>query len=148
MSLKQNAIIIKKYPNRRLYNTNTSDYITLSDVRKLVLDSIEFEVIDSKTGADLTRLTLAQIIFEQENTGSYLLNSEFLKQLIIYYDDNLCNILPTYLDLTMKNFYQQQDAMRKISEKTLDTLSPVSLLEKISQNNINIFEKTMQMLFK
>jgi polyhydroxyalkanoate synthesis repressor PhaR len=146
MEEKNNSIIIKKYPNRRLYNTSISDYITLADVRQLVLGGFDFIVTDAKTGMDLTRITLAQIIFEQENTGSYLLNTNFLRQLIVFYDDNLINILPQYLELTMKSFNQNQDHLRNMTSP-LESIAPISIIEKITENNINIFEKTMKMFF-
>jgi polyhydroxyalkanoate synthesis repressor PhaR len=146
MPEESSLIIIKKYPNRRLYNTNISDYITLADVRKLVLDGYDFIVKDAKSGIDLTRITLAQIIFEQENTGSYLLNTNFLRQLIVFYDDNLINILPQYLELTMKSFNQHQDNLRNMTSP-IESITPISIIEKITENNINIFEKTMKMFF-
>src|SRR5579871_3533446 len=94
-------IIIKKYANRRLYNTGTSSYITLEQLCDMVKEGVEFEVRDARTGEDITRQVLAQIIFEEESKGQHLLPIRFLRQLIRFYGDSLQAFLPPYLEMSM-----------------------------------------------
>ena len=101
-------IIIKKYANRRLYDTSASAYVTLEHLSELTRQGKEFMVQDAKTGEDLTRAVLAQIIFEQENKKEGVLPVSFLRQLIQFYGDNFQTMLPAYLELSMKTFGQQQ----------------------------------------
>ncbi|MFN7039250.1 MAG: polyhydroxyalkanoate synthesis repressor PhaR [Alphaproteobacteria bacterium] len=141
-------IIIKKYANRRLYNTETSDYITLNNLYDLVKNNIDFKVIDAKTEEDLTRQTLIQIIFEREGSVSEnILPLNFLKQLIRFYDDSLKNILPHYLEISMSNFVKNQENMRKIAEEYINNFSPFNFFEEVTKNNLKLFETTMNSFF-
>lgn len=110
---KKQPVIIKKYANRRLYNTAISSYVTLDDLCELVKIGEDFVVQDAKTGEDLTRSVLAQIIFEQESKGSHMLSEEFLRSVITFYDDGLKNVVPLYLNSMMQAFQQNQEEMRK-----------------------------------
>ena len=136
-------IIIKKYPNRRLYNTQISSYITLSDLFLKVKKGINFIVIDSKTEEDLTRATLTQIIFEQEAKGYNLLPLNFLRQIICCYNDQPHNMLPHYLESMMHNFTENQDKLNKL---TLD--NPIKMIEEFSRNNIEMIENSFNMFYK
>ncbi len=110
---KKQPVIIKKYANRRLYNTAISSYVTLDDLCELVKIGEDFVVQDAKTGEDLTRSVLAQIIFEQESKGSHMLSEEFLRSVITFYDDGLKSVVPLYLNSMMQAFQQNQEEMRK-----------------------------------
>jgi len=110
---KKQPAIIRKYANRRLYNTEISSYVTLDDLCNMVKKGDEFIVLDAKTNEDLTKSVLTQIIFEQENGGENLLSVEFLRNVIGFYDDNMKNLVPVYLNSMMQAFIQKQDEMRK-----------------------------------
>ncbi|MBN9558708.1 MAG: polyhydroxyalkanoate synthesis repressor PhaR, partial [Alphaproteobacteria bacterium] len=105
-------IIIKKYANRRLYNTQTSSYVTLDHLAQMVKDGQEFEVRDARTGEDITRSVPTQIIFEEEAKGQNLLPIQFLRRLIRFYGDSLQAFVPGYLDMSMESFTKNQDAMK------------------------------------
>jgi polyhydroxyalkanoate synthesis repressor PhaR len=114
MAKTEGEIIIKKYANRRLYNTGTSTYVTLEDLAKMVKKGEEFTVQDAKSGDDITHSVLTQIIFEQESkTGNTLLPISFLRQLISYYGDQMQMVVPTFLEHSMKAFTDQQVQMRE-----------------------------------
>ncbi len=141
------AITIKKYANRRLYDTEKSTYVTLEDLCQLVKEGVEFKVIDAKTNEDLTRSTLTQIIFEQESKGYNLLPINFLRHIIKFYDDSLSAVLPDYLDKTMQSFMDNQDRMRSYMD-SFSTFAPFQGLQGLDQmrkRNLEIFEKTMSM---
>ena len=104
--------VIKKYANRRLYNTGTSTYVTLEDLADMVKAGEDFVVYDAKTGEDITRSVLTQIIFEQENKGQNLLPITFLRQLIRFYGDSIQNLIPTYLDFSIDSLVRDQDKLR------------------------------------
>jgi polyhydroxyalkanoate synthesis repressor PhaR len=143
-------ILIKKYPNRRLYNTDTSDYVTLEDIYNLIKNDVDFIVQDSKTGEDITRLILTQIIFERETKGYNMLPIKFLKQLIMFYDDNLRSILPEYLENSINSFVQNQDMFRKLTQnlnKTLEQISPINAFEQFTKQNIEILEQNMKAFY-
>ena len=106
-------VIIQKYANRRLYNKATSSYITLDDLSKMVKDGVDFVVNDAKTGEDITRKVLTQIIFEEEGRGQNLLPVPFLRQLIGFYGDRMQAFLPSYLELSLESFIKQQERMRE-----------------------------------
>ena len=110
---KIQPVIIKKYANRRLYNTAISSYVTLDDLCELVKIGEDFIVVDAKTDEDLTRSVLAQIIFEQESKGTHMLSEEFLRSVITFYDDGLKSVVPLYLNSMMQAFQQNQEEMRK-----------------------------------
>src|ERR1700758_3498657 len=109
---KEDPVIIKKYANRRLYNTQTSSYVTLDHLAQMVKEGTEFEVRDARTGEDITRPVLTQIIFEEEGKGQHLLPIRFLRQLIRFYGDSLQAFVPGYLDLSMDGFTKNQEDMR------------------------------------
>jgi polyhydroxyalkanoate synthesis repressor PhaR len=112
MAKDKEPITIKKYANRRLYNTGTSTYVTLEDLADMVKDGEDFTVVDAKSGDDITRSVLTQIIFEQENKGQNLLPITFLRQLIRFYGDSIQNLIPTYLDFSLDSLVRDQDKLR------------------------------------
>ncbi|MCH2037000.1 MAG: polyhydroxyalkanoate synthesis repressor PhaR [Rickettsiales bacterium] len=148
----ENITIIKKYTNRRLYNTATSVYITLEDLCEMVKQGEDFKVVDSKTGADLTRQTLTQVIFDQESKGYNLLPISFLKQIITYYDDSLKGIVPQYLEWTMENFNRNRDHIESLFNQmpfgnmpsNINKMS-VDFYEQIAKQNMDMFYNTMEM---
>jgi polyhydroxyalkanoate synthesis repressor PhaR len=106
-------VVIKKYANRRLYNTASSSYVTLEHLSDMVKEGVDFVVYDAKTNDDITRPVLAQIIFEEESRGQNLLPIQFLRQLIRFYGDSMQSFLPSYLELSLNSFTQQQEQLRK-----------------------------------
>lgn len=145
---KKQPVIIRKYANRRLYNTEISSYVTLEDLCEMVKKDEDFVVQDSKSGEDLTRSILTQIIFEQEAKGESLLPEEFLKSIIGFYDDNLNKVVPVYLNKMMEAFAQNQHQMKKSMEDT-DKSSPLSqfgdMYKSVWENQQEAFAKTMDM---
>jgi polyhydroxyalkanoate synthesis repressor PhaR len=112
MAKDDEPTVIKKYANRRLYNTGTSTYVTLEDLAGMVKSGEDFTVVDAKSGEDITRTVLTQIIFEQENKGQNLLPITFLRQLIRFYGDSIQNLIPTYLDFSIDSLVRDQDKLR------------------------------------
>ncbi len=139
------SIVIKKYANRRLYNTATSSYVTLDYLCGMVKEGIEFTVCDAKTGEDITRSVLTQIIVEEEAKGQNLLPISFLRQLISFYGDNLQYVVPGYLDYMMQNFCTNQDQLRNNLEEALGGFSPFSQFEEMSKQNLAMFQDAMAM---
>ncbi|MCF8474869.1 MAG: polyhydroxyalkanoate synthesis repressor PhaR [Emcibacter sp.] len=142
-------IIIKKYANRRLYNTDSSSYVTLDDLSNMVKEGKDFAVLDAKTGDDITHSVLSQIIFEEESKGEALLPINFLRQLIAFYGDGLQNIVPEYLESSMAAFSENQEKFRGFIEHNM-TKSPLGVkalkpFEEMAKQNMVIFEKTMSM---
>lgn len=114
------TVIIKKYANRRLYNTGTSSYITLDDLAGMVRQNVDFQVLDAKTSEDLTHAILTQIIMEQEaNCTEQMLPISFLRDLIAMYGNSMQTMMPTYLEASMAQFRQNQDKLREAWEKGL-----------------------------
>jgi polyhydroxyalkanoate synthesis repressor PhaR len=109
----KDATIIKKYANRRLYHTGTSSYVTLEDLAQMVRAGEEFVVTDAKSGEDITRSVLTQIIFDQENKGQFLLPITFLRQLIQFYGDHMQALVPRYLEMSLTRFMSDQDKLRE-----------------------------------
>jgi polyhydroxyalkanoate synthesis repressor PhaR len=148
----KSPLVIKKYPNRRLYNTETSAYITLDDLHQMVVEGRDFVVLDARTKEDLTRVTLTQIIFEMEtNRGHNLLPLGFLRQVITFYGDNLGQLVPGYLDQAMSSFTQNQETMReyqsellKNAQNAFDDYNPLRMLEQIGTQQMQFFEQAMQ----
>jgi polyhydroxyalkanoate synthesis repressor PhaR len=138
-------VTIKKYANRRLYNTATSSYVTLDDLSKMVKAGNEFVVHDAKTGEDLTRAVLTQIIVEEEQKGQNLLPIGFLRQLISLYGDSMQWLVPRYLDQAMASFAHNQDQMRRSLQDAFGGLFPFGPLEEMGKQNLALFEKTMKM---
>jgi polyhydroxyalkanoate synthesis repressor PhaR len=137
-------VIIKKYANRRLYNTQTSSYVTLDHLCEMVKDGVDFEVRDARTGDDITRPVLTQIIVEEENKGQNLLPIKFLRQLIGFYGDNLQAFVPRYLEVSMDSFTRNQEELR---EKFADAFGGVGYknFENIARQNMAVFENAMKM---
>jgi len=131
-------IIIKKYANRRLYDTSTSSYVTLDHLSELVREGRDFEVRDAKTGEDLTRQVLTQIIFEHETKGEGALPLNFLRQLIGFYGGGAQTFLPAFLDMSMNSFADAQKEWRKAA-------NPMTLFEKQAKRNMAMFEQAMKM---
>jgi len=140
---KAEPVIIKKYANRRLYNTQTSSYVTLDHLCEMVKAGTEFEVRDARTGEDITRSVLTQIIFEEEAKGQSLLPIKFLRQLIRFYGDSLQGFVPGYLDMSMDGFTKNQEAMRTRIAEAFGGGGQV--LEAMTRQNLAMFERAMQM---
>ena len=138
-------VIIKKYANRRLYDTSTSAYITLSHLSDLVKRGVDFEVRDAKTGDDLTRSVLTQIIFEQESNGQGALPINFLRQLIKFYGDGVQSALPAWLDMSMNSFAERQEKWRSGIGKAFP-MNPLGLFEEQTKRNLALFEKAMKLM--
>jgi polyhydroxyalkanoate synthesis repressor PhaR len=138
-------IIIKKYANRRLYNTTLSSYITLDDLAAMVRRGQDFVVQDAKTAEDLTRSVLTQIIFEQEARGGPLLPVGFLRQLIRMYGDALQGYVPSYLEMTMASFERNHAAIRSQMQRSFGSAPGYSQLEAMAQANMEMFRKAMGM---
>ena len=139
------AVTIKKYANRRLYNTATSSYVTLENLAQMVKDGVDFTVVDARSGEDITRAVLTQIIFEEENKGTNLLPIGFLRQLIGFYGDSLQTLVPRYLDHSMKAFAENQDAMRRHFSGAMTGMFSPGNWDEISKQNMAVFERAMQM---
>lgn len=138
-------VIIKKYANRRLYNTSTSSYVTLEHLCQMVKDDIDFMVLDAK-GNDITRSVLTQIIVEEENKGENLLPLSFLRQLIGFYGDNVQRmLLPHYLEYSIDAFTKNQDEIQNYMEDTFGNMFPFGQLEQMGKKNVAMFEQAMRM---
>lgn len=142
---KPAPVTIKKYANRRLYNTATSSYVTLDHLCQMVKDGTDFVVYDAKTGDDITRSVLTQIIVEEESKGQNLLPIPFLRQLISFYGDNMQWLVPRYLEHSMKSFTGNQDKMREYFQTTFGGMFPFGGFEEMSKQNIAMFERAMRM---
>jgi polyhydroxyalkanoate synthesis repressor PhaR len=143
-------IIIKKYANRRLYNTQSSSYVTLEHLAQMVREGTDFEVRDARSGDDITRAVLAQIIFDEENKGQHLLPIQFLRQLIGFYGDSLQSYLPSYLEMSMQNFTSnQEDIRQKFADAFTGRLNfkdiGVKDFEEMTRKNMQMFEQAMRM---
>jgi polyhydroxyalkanoate synthesis repressor PhaR len=138
-------VTIKKYANRRLYNTATSSYVTLDHLAQMVKDGTDFVVYDAKTGEDITRQVLTQIIVEEESKGQNLLPISFLRHLISFYGDSLQAIVPRYLDYSMQSFARNQEQMRTYMRDALSGLMPFGRFEEMGKQNMVLFESAMKM---
>jgi polyhydroxyalkanoate synthesis repressor PhaR len=139
-------ITIKKYANRRLYNTATSSYVTLDHLADMVKRGQEFNVHDAKTGEDITRAVLTQIIFEEEGKGGQqLLPIQFLRQLIRFYGDSMQAILPGYLNLSMDSFSKNHERMREQLTSTFGGKTMLKDFEGLARQNMAMFERTLRM---
>lgn len=143
---ERNPITIKKYANRRLYNTATSCYVTLDYLAQLVKAGAEFAVYDAKTGEDITRSVLTHIIVEEEAKGQSMLPVNFLRHLISFYGDSLQVVVPRYLEHAMQAFARNQEQMRDYLRSAFDGLMPFASFEEMSKQQIAIFERAMRML--
>jgi polyhydroxyalkanoate synthesis repressor PhaR len=136
---------IKKYANRRLYNTATSSYVTLDYLAQMVRNGTEFTVEDAKTGEDITRSVLTQIIVEEESKGQNMLPINFLRQLISLYGDNLQFLVPRYLEQSMESFSKNQEQMRSYMKDSFGGMFPMDRFEEMSKQNMAFFEQAMRM---
>jgi polyhydroxyalkanoate synthesis repressor PhaR len=137
--------VVKKYANRRLYNTATSSYVTLDELSRMVREGSDFVVYDAKSGEDITRSVLTQIILEEDGKGRNLLPISFLRQLIGFYDDNLHAFLPRYLEVSMENFTRNQEQIRTYIEGTLGRFFPVGPFEDMARQNMALFQRAATM---
>lgn len=136
-------VTIKKYANRRLYNTATSSYVTLDHLAEMVQNDVDFVVYDAKTGEDITRSVLAQIIFEAEGKGQNVLPVNFLRQLISFYGDSLQSVLPGYLEMSMEAFARNREQMREQFGGALE--APMKQFEEATRRNMELYEQAMAM---
>lgn len=141
--------VIKKYANRRLYDTGRSSYVTLDDLCQMIKEGYEFVVYDAKSGEDLTRQVLTQIIVEQESRGHNLLPTNFLRQLIGMYGDNMQSLVPNYLEQAIDHFTKNQEAMREHLTKSFGTTTPgifpmQKIFEDLNKQNLSMFENAVK----
>ncbi|WP_319774705.1 polyhydroxyalkanoate synthesis repressor PhaR [Breoghania sp.] len=144
MAKKDGPTTIKKYANRRLYNTGTSTYVTLEDLALMVKSGEDFLVYDAKSGEDITRSVLTQIIFEQEAKGQNLLPVTFLRQLIGFYGDQIQSLVPSYLEYSMASLTKEQSKLREQMSQALGT-SAFDAMEEQVRRNTEMFERAMRM---
>jgi len=142
---EKKPVTIKKYANRRLYNTESSSYATLDQLCDMVKEGRNFVVYDAKTGDDITRAVLTQIILEQEGKGENLLPVSFLRQVISFYDDGLGVVLSKYLEQSMKAFAGNQEKIRNLMRGTFGEFMPMSQFEAWGRHNLAFFESTLDM---
>ena len=138
-------VVIKKYANRRLYNTATSTYVTLDNLATMVREGVDFVVYDAKTNEDITRSVLAQIIFEEESKGESLLPIQFLRQLIGFYGDSMQAVLPSYLEMSLDSFTRQQEQFRSQMAQTFGAAPGANLFDEQVRQNIAMFERAMKL---
>ncbi len=141
----QPPVTIKKYANRRLYNTATSSYVTLENLAQMVKEGTDFVVFDAKTGEDITRPVLTQIIVEEEGKGQNLLPISFLRQLIGFYGDSMQWLVPGYLENAMRSFGRNQEQMRRAMQDAFGGMFPFAVpFEQMSKQNISMIEQAMK----
>jgi polyhydroxyalkanoate synthesis repressor PhaR len=138
-------VIIKKYANRRLYNTSKSSYVTLDHLAQMVRDGEDFVVNDAKSGTDITRTVLAQIIFDEEAKGPTMLPANFLRQIIRLYGDTLQGFVPGYLDASMDTFTLNQDKMRSQVQDAFEANPALANFEALARTNMEWFDNAMRM---
>ncbi len=141
------ARVIKKYPNRRLYDTEESRYITLADVRRLVIDRVDFVVIDKKSQQDITRSILLQVISEQEQDGEPILSRDFLSQVIRTYGSTVQNVASSYIEQSLKLFMSQQQQVRDRVRNVVG-IDPVGVVTDITLKNYNRWKSAQEEIFK
>src|SRR3984885_10048497 len=141
------TVVIKKYANRRLYNTATSTYVTLENLAQMVKEGIEFNVYDAKSNEDITRSVLTQIIVEEEGkTGQNLLPIGFLRQLIGFYGDNMQWLVPKYLEHSMQSLAKNQEQIRTYFQSAFGGIFPFgTTLEQMGKQNMAMFERAMRL---
>jgi polyhydroxyalkanoate synthesis repressor PhaR len=137
------TVIIKKYANRRLYNTAASQYVTLDHLSEMVRAGVDFIVLDAKSGDDITRSVLTQIIFEQESKGQNLLPVQFLRRLIRFYGDQMQGFLPPYLEMSMETFSKAQEKMRENMSRAFGATTPMAAFEEQTQRNMQMFQQAL-----
>lgn len=139
-----NAVVIKKYANRRLYNTATSTYVTLDDLSDMVKKGTDFVVYDAKSGEDITRSVLTQIIFEEESKGQNLLPIKFLRQLIHFYGDSMQAFVPGYLEMSLESLTKEQDKLRQQLAEIWGA-DPFKAMQEQTERNMAMFHDAMRM---
>ncbi|PZQ85645.1 MAG: polyhydroxyalkanoate synthesis repressor PhaR [Ancylobacter novellus] len=144
MAKSNEPVTIKKYANRRLYNTGTSTYVTLEDLAQMVKNGEDFVVYDAKTSDDITHSVLTQIIFEQEGKGQNLLPINFLRQIIRFYGDSMQMLVPRYLDMSIENFTKEQGPLREQFTKTFG-VGGFGVMEEQVRRNMEIFDRAFKM---
>ena len=137
-------VVVKKYANRRLYNTDTSSYVTLEDLAQMVRSDRDFVVYDAKSNEDLTHAVLTQIIVEQESKGQNLLPIPFLRQLIRFYDDSMGRLIPSYLQLSLDSLTKEQEKFRAKMNDTFG-ISGIELMQEQARKNFAAFEQALTM---
>jgi polyhydroxyalkanoate synthesis repressor PhaR len=142
---KPAPVLIKKYANRRLYNTATSSYVTLDSLCQMVKDNVDFVVQDAKTGDDITRSVLTQIIVEEEGKGHNLLPINFLRQIIALYGDRFQALIPRYLEASMEAFASNQNAIQRYFERSNEGFNPFAPIEELGRQNMAMFTKALSM---
>ncbi len=154
MAAKDDPVVIKKYANRRLYNTGTSTYVTLEDLAEMVKKGENFNVQDAKSGEDITHPVLTQIIFELENKdGQNMLPVSFLRQLISFYGDQMQMVVPSFLEQSMIAFAKEQERFREQMKSALprtpmemmNVATPIKALEEQARRNVELFQNAMRM---
>jgi len=143
-SKSEGPVIIKKYANRRLYNTQTSSYVTLDHLAAMVKEGTEFEVQDARTGEDITRSVLTQIIFEEESKGQNLLPIKFLRQLIHFYGDSMQAFVPGYLEMSLESLTKEQDKLRQQLAEVWGA-DPFKAMQEQTERNMAMFHDAMRM---
>lgn len=144
MAKTNEPTIIKKYANRRLYNTGTSTYVTLEDLAVMVKGEEDFIVYDAKTGDDITRSVLTQIIFEQEGKGQNLLPVTFLRQLIRFYGDSMQGLVPSFLEYSMTSLTKEQEKLRSQMSEAFGATAFEAIEDQVKRNT-EMFERAMKM---
>ena len=140
-------VIIKKYANRRLYNTSSSSYVTLEHLSEMVHEGVDFIVYDAKTNEDLTRSVLTQIIFDEENRGGQqnLLPLQFLRQLIRFYGDSMQALVPSYLEMSLDGFARQRERMHKEFAGAFSGVDTLGRFQEQVRQNLQLFDRAMKM---
>ena len=141
----KDVVTIKKYANRRLYNTASSSYVTLDHLAQMVKEGTDFTVYDAKSGEDITRSVLTHIIVEEESKGQHLLPISFLRHLISFYGDSLQAVVPNYLEQSMQAFAHNQEQMRRVVQDAFGGMSPFGQFEEMGKQNMAMFENAMKM---
>lgn len=140
----EEPIVIKKYANRRLYNTATSSYVTLDDLATMVKSGADFTVKDAKTGEDITHSVLTQIIFEQEAKGENMLPVNFLRQIIRFYGDGMQHVVPSFLNMSADALAKEQDQLRNAMGDTFNK-TPFDTMEEQVRQNMDMFKQAVSM---
>ena len=138
-------VVIKKYANRRLYNTRSSAYVTLEHLSEMVKEGVDFVVYDAKTNEDITRSVLTQIIFDEESRGQNLLPIQFLRQLIRFYGDSMQGFVPSFLEMSLDSFTRQQERMRGQVAGAMGVAPGMGYLEDQVRQNLVLFDRAMKM---
>jgi len=140
--------IIKKYPNRRLYDTEISRYITLEEIRQLVLKGEEFQVIDKRTGEDITRTILLQVISEQEEGGDPIFTISVLRNIIRFYGDSMQSTISSYLELSLAFYNEQQQQFKDRLRRLLNANNPLAALRELSQDQLPLWRSVRREFLK